>query len=234
MPSGPTVERSSFVESEFVLPVVAPRTRREDVSDALRRAILQGDLPRGVRLKEARLAAELQVSRPTLREAIRSLVHEGIVTDEPYRGARVADPSPQAILDVAAVRLALEDLACQTVARQMDGSLKDVLEAALRAIVRARDDQDALSLAEAHSQFHRVVVDSARNRLLVQIWQSLEGHVRLALTVDQIVHPDFDRMVTSHQSYLNVIRRGVPPDITDELRRHIVDPAVESAAERET
>jgi len=116
----------------------------------------------------------------------------------------------------------------------MDASLKDVLEAALRAIVRARDDGDALSLAEAHSQFHRVVVDSARNRLLVQIWQSLEGPVRLALTVDQIVHPDFDRMVNSHQRYLKVIRLGAPPDITDELRRHILDPAVESAVERET
>ncbi len=230
MPNAPAQGGLQSLDGEFILPVLAPRTRREDVSDALRRAILQGDLPRGARLKEAQLAAALQVSRPTLREAIRSLVHEGIVTDEPYRGARVADPSPQSILDVAAVRVALEDLACQTAALQMDGSDQEELEAALGSIVRARDGRDALSLAEAHAQFHRVLVDSAKNGLLVQVWQLLEGQIRLALTVDQIVHPDFDRMVKSHQRYLDIIRLGVPTTNSVVVRRHLLDPALESAS----
>jgi len=116
----------------------------------------------------------------------------------------------------------------------VDGSHQEGLESALGAIVRARDARDALSLAEAHTQFHRVVVDSAENGLLVQVWQWLEGHIRLPLTVDQIVHPDFDRMVNSHQRYLDVIRLGVPPGITDEVRRHILEPALESASGGET
>lgn len=217
----------------FALAAVAPRTRREDVSDSIRRAILQGDLPRGARLKEAQLASALQVSRPTLREAIRSLVHEGIVTEEPYKGARVSDPSAQSILDVAAVRAALETLACQTVALRTDEPHEDQLERALSAIVKARDAGDALSLAAAHSRFHKEIVDSSQNGLLVQIWQWLEGHINLALTVDQIIHPDFDRQVTSHRRYLDVIRRASPGDIAEEVRHHILDQARDSASKRE-
>lgn len=223
---------SELVGPERALAAVLPRTRRDDVSSAIRRAILVGELPRGARLREAPLAAALQVSRPTLREAIRTLVYEGIVVEEPFRGARVADPSPQSILDVASIRVALETLACQTLVERLESRNESALEKAFGEIVLARDAIDALGLAEAHSSFHRVVVQSARNALLEQVWQWLEGHIHLALTVDQIVHPDFNRMVNSHQAYLDILRTGQSDQISTEVRRHIFDQALDSAAQR--
>jgi DNA-binding GntR family transcriptional regulator len=152
------------------------------------------------------------------------------VVEEPFKGVRVADPSPESILEVAAVRVALETLACQTLARHLDPQREGAVASALSEIVLARNSADALGLAEAHSAFHRVVVQSAENALLQQIWQWLEGHITLALTVDQIIHPDFDRMVYYHGMYLERLRHGSPDEISDEVERHIFEQALDSAA----
>ena len=63
------------------------------VYEELRERIASGALPRGSRLRQEALAAELGVSRTPLREALRRLASEGVVVLEPNRGARVADLS---------------------------------------------------------------------------------------------------------------------------------------------
>ena len=91
--------------------VVVSSTRREEVSTRIRRALLTGELRPGQRIKEVHLAEALGVSRPTLRESLQQLVHEGALVQVPDKGIHVAQPTAEELRDVAEVRMPLETMA---------------------------------------------------------------------------------------------------------------------------
>ena len=90
-------------------------SRREAVVNQIRRGIVLGVLRPGEKLTEVGLATALQVSRPTVREALAQLAQEGLLTAEPYRGLRVTEIDAAAIRDLAQTRLALDRLAIQAI-----------------------------------------------------------------------------------------------------------------------
>src|SRR5690348_15344785 len=83
---------------------------RDQVSSALRQAIVERELPPGQRLVERELVDRLQVSRATVRESLRELEAEGLVTVIPQRGAVVATISLQEAADIYEARAAIESL----------------------------------------------------------------------------------------------------------------------------
>ena len=108
-------------DSSGLLPVSSV-SRREAVMTEIRRAIVLGTLKPGEKLTESRLAAALNVSRPTIREALTQLAQEGLLIQEPYRGLRVADLEPGAIMDIARTRVALDMLAVEEILADETGS----------------------------------------------------------------------------------------------------------------
>ncbi len=78
------------------------------VADELRRSLLEGEVEGGAPLREVALAESLGVSRPTVREALASLVATGLATREPNRGVSVAEPDPESVRDVFRARAVLE------------------------------------------------------------------------------------------------------------------------------
>jgi DNA-binding GntR family transcriptional regulator len=105
--------------------VIVSSTRREEVSTRIRRALLTGELRPGQRIKEVHLAEALGVSRPTLRESLQQLVHEGALVQVPYKGIHVAQPTPDELRDVAEVRMPLETMAALRLSRNPDGPAMD-------------------------------------------------------------------------------------------------------------
>src|SRR5690606_4292109 len=88
-----------------------PATLRTRVEDFLRSAIMEGRLKGGDRLREVELCDELGVSRPTLREALRTLEAERLITIEPHRGPSVVRITPKVARDLYALRALLESYA---------------------------------------------------------------------------------------------------------------------------
>jgi DNA-binding transcriptional regulator YhcF (GntR family) len=97
---------------------------REAVTDALRKAILSKRLKPGERLVEEQLAAELEVSRNPVREALRVLESEGLVEISPRRGASVTQLSEEEARELVEVRAALEGLCARLAARRCTPSMK--------------------------------------------------------------------------------------------------------------
>lgn len=101
---------------------------REVVFKTLRQSILTGELKPGERLMEIHLAEKLGVSRTPIREAIRKLELEGLVTMIPRRGAEVAKISEKNLKDVLEVRTCLDSLAvrlaCQRITDEQIDDLK--------------------------------------------------------------------------------------------------------------
>ena len=94
------------------------RPLREIVYEELKRQILVGEIAPGTRMMEVELAEEMGVSRTPIREAIRKLEKEGLVTIEPRRGAYASEISVKDMVDVLEVRQDLEGMAAALAAER--------------------------------------------------------------------------------------------------------------------
>ena len=131
---------------------------RDVVFNTLRQAILTGELKPGERLMEIHLANKLGVSRTPIREAIRKLELEGLVTMIPRRGAEVAQITEKSMNDVLEVRRAMDalcvELACDRITPEELQDLKkacDTFEAAVKT-------DDIKQIAQADVALHDIIV----------------------------------------------------------------------------
>jgi DNA-binding GntR family transcriptional regulator len=141
-----------------------PATLVEVAGHRLRDAILSGQLVPGQKIVEEQLCADLGISRAPLREALRLLAQQGLVEHLPRRGSRVADWSPEDILQLFELRHVLERHAIETALPLPDP--QNDLEPVRTALDRMDHAQDALDRDDAHRAFHAAVVTLADNRQL--------------------------------------------------------------------
>jgi DNA-binding GntR family transcriptional regulator len=144
----------------------------DQIAAAIHRKILTGEFPVGTWLRHASLAEMFGISRTPVREALRVLSVQGIVTIVPNRGARVNGHSSHDVLEIGVVRAELEGLAAELAAERIDNNQMDRLEDALQSFqeVLASDstskDLAALWVA-ANDQFHAVILEAAGNKHLM-------------------------------------------------------------------
>lgn len=217
----------STSRTDTALAPVSNVTRREVVVDAIRRALLSGELVPGQRVKEAPLAETLGVSRPTVREAIYQLVHEGSLVQTPYKGITVAQPSPQDLLDVADVRVSLETLAALHLGENPDGEGMASLRAALQTHLEAIEAGDLVRVDLTHLDLHRTLWEGSENQMLMRIWPLVESQIRMAMSLDQATRSDLARDAELHERLVGVIASGDKAAITAEVREHIAKSADE-------
>ncbi|SDL63109.1 DNA-binding transcriptional regulator, GntR family [Glycomyces sambucus] len=155
--------------------------RADQVYGALRERIVTVGLRPGARLIERDLAAEFEVSRIPLREALQRLAADGLVTTVPGQGSIVTVPTPKDIADLFDVRAGLEPVAARLAAANAGPRDLD----RLKECVRPRTDAETRT--EANAAFHRELVAAARNPLLAQIMEPLEARMRwlFHLTVER-------------------------------------------------
>lgn len=150
----------------------------ERLADRLVEAIAWGELDAGERLLEAEIAQRLGVSRIPLREAIRTLEAQGIVTSEPHRGTRVAGFGAGWAQNVRRARIALERLAFRDVAgtARLRVTLREALDGLIATMARAAEAGDLLALIRADVAFHREVVTASGDPIIASLWEGLARH----------------------------------------------------------
>jgi DNA-binding GntR family transcriptional regulator len=200
---------------------IVSSTRREEVSTRIRRALLTGELRPGQRIKEVQLAEALGVSRPTLRESLQQLVHEGALVQVPYKGIHVAEPTPDELWDVAEVRTPLETMAALRLSRDPHGPAMDGLREALQVHLAAIESVDALEAHVTHIALHKAIWDLADSGTLRKIWPLVGSQIQIALTVDQAVRHNPERDAMMHRRLVGVIEEGDEATITAEVEEHI-------------
>ena len=155
-------------------------TLRERALEALRSAITSGRYRPGHHLGEVELATHLGVSRGTVREALRHLQQEGLVTAGNRGMLRVNEISPTEVRELFRVRAALESLAVTEIIRSADRARA---VAALReALARLESTEgDFAANLEADLDFHLLLCRLSGNSMLVEAWRYLEGRVRVTI-----------------------------------------------------
>ena len=124
------------------------------ISAQIGRAIVEGEFKPGQKLREVDLAQSFGVSRASVREALRTLESEGLVTILPQRGAQVTTLTAEEVRDIFEIRANLMGLACQRLAAAATPAIAGQLETLLKALRTARDDGEAYARASlAISEF---------------------------------------------------------------------------------
>lgn len=207
---------------------VAGLSRRDGAVQEIRRAIVKGVLVPGEKITELGLSTKLGVSRPTLREALSQLAREGLLTQEPYRGMRVAELSPTAHLDLAHTRQALDMLAVDSLLA--DGERMALLDARWEAFSAVERHPDPLVRHEAHVAFHRGIWEASENEVLLRLWPVIEAHLTVALAQDQAIRSDPARAMTQHHALIDALRAGDRAEIELAFHEHTVTSAEELVA----
>jgi DNA-binding GntR family transcriptional regulator len=149
-------------------PGTAQELSTEVVHDRLRQAILRGELDPRAPISQVQLAATLGVSRTPLREALRMLQREGLISSEPNRRVRVAELSMTDLEQLYACRVLVEALAVRvTVLRQEPGDAAG-LRAALSEMERLTDVpevRDVDAWEAAHRRYHEILRGRAGERI---------------------------------------------------------------------
>ncbi|AXJ09177.1 GntR family transcriptional regulator [Arthrobacter sp. PM3] len=184
------------------------KSLREQALSALRTAITSGELEPGRHLVETELSDMLQISRGTLREALRQLEQEGLLSAGPRGRLSVRHLDGKEIRDIFAVRAALESLAVRTLCELPDrasviASLRaaiDTMAAAAEASLEERIESDL--------EFHRTLCRLTGNETLLHSWESLEGSIRMSIMFAGIERAVRNMSVDRHHDIVAAIETG--------------------------
>lgn len=197
------------------------RPLREIVYEELKMQILTGKIVPGTRLMEVELAADMGVSRTPIREAIRKLEKEGLVTIEPRRGAYASQISVKDMVDILEVRQDMEGLAAYFASSRMTEEQMADLKRTSDSYNRAVAEGDMDSMIAYDTRFHRIIVESCNNNILVHMIEQLQ---ELVLRFRYIYYDDFRRaenMPEEHRKILEAIRDGRAEDARAAADIHI-------------
>lgn len=154
-------------------PLQRPQSLHEQTYQAIRTAILSGELAAGARLIETQLAEQLQVSRTPIREAIRQLQRENLVMTDGHGAVRVATLSVADAMQLYDCRIALEQLsvseACRNATLSHLEQLHQLVQRSEEAVERQPHPLSHHQLLHIDYQFHRSLAESSGNGWLVQI-----------------------------------------------------------------
>lgn len=151
------------------------------VAERLRVMIWRGELPQGFHLKEMHLAESFGVSRNTIRDAIRDLTQDGLLTHELHRGAVVRVLDAEDITDLYRVRRLLEISGTQA-PEPSEAELGHVLDAVL-GIERAVVSEDWDAAVAADRDFHAALVALQRSARLNRFFEQISAESRFALGI---------------------------------------------------
>jgi len=164
---------------------------RESIADgvfqALREAILNGELKSGEWLRQANLAEELGVSQTTVRDAFNQLIGEGLAVRVPYRGVRVVILTASDLEDIYAMRAVLEGMAAGIAAKHITEKELQEMEAILPSTY-VNEDPASVSIArEANRRFHEFFIEASRRTYLIRslhhLWDLIDPEMLYSRTI---------------------------------------------------
>lgn len=194
---------------------------RDVIFEALRKAIVSGDIKPGERLMEVLLAEQMGVSRTPVREAIRRLEAEGLVTMTPRKGTHVSELSIKDMMDVLEVRGALDKLATGLAVKRMEPSQIKNLEAVHKQYICNVEKNNIDGAVRKDVEFHDIIYSASGNPRLIAVATSLREHIfrfRVIYMTDTRIA---ENVLHEHEEILNAIRNNQESLASDLAEIHI-------------
>lgn len=195
-------------------------SRMKEVYDYLLEAIVSNKIPPGTPIVESEIASELQMSRTPIREALKELEAEGLVSRYPSRGTVVSEITPYDVEEIFTLRITLEVLALQLAWEKIP---VDELNKVEELFLKLNEHSSKEELHQADKSLHALIIDRAGNRRLKQILNQLNSQIE---RFRRVAAMEPSRMKRSKQEHLEIIQFIRNKDLhacQESLRKHLLN-----------
>lgn len=197
---------------------LAPRPLYEAVAERLRERITARELEPGAWIDEQKLAAEYGISRTPLREALKVLAVEGLVTMKARRGAYVAEVSADEVAQVYHLLALIESDAAASVAARATAMQRAELRGLHEQLERRARQRDAFF--EANEQFHLALLRIAGNRWALQVASDLRKLMKLSRHRSLLRSGRVAASLAEHRELMQAIDAGRGDDARRLMQQH--------------
>ncbi len=180
---------------------------RNSVFSTLRNAILDGKLKPGERLVERDIATQLGISRTPVREAIRKLELERLVTHIPRKGVVVAGFSKADVMEILAIRTVLEGLACSIAAAKIRSRDLDRLASTLNQIRDEHNKGNHKKVNQLHDRFHEIIYRAAESPRLYEQLNTLREYINKFAQVAYTKPGRTEEALVEHETIVEALRK---------------------------
>jgi len=206
-------------------------TAHEYAREMIRRAILRGDFTGGERLVQTDIAAQLKISTTPVREAMRDLATQGLITHDAHRGGVVREQDWTEMQHILAIRRGLDPVAVQlAMSRVGDAQLlqaediADLLE----------HESDLGNWVELNERFHFIFHEATGSWRLTSILQTLEEAAGIYVAQAQRLHPEVRRQANQeHRQLIAAYQKHDQQAAIDILNHHVALPVESTVEDRE-
>jgi DNA-binding GntR family transcriptional regulator len=179
----------------------------------------------GEPLHEVELSRQLNISRGTVREALRLLQQDGLVEVIPYRGAFVAKLSPHKVKEIYSLRALLEPYAVRLAMENGSFSQADLdeMKAMVKRLGELEKSDDYAETIETDINFHKIISQPSEHNLLLDVLGNLQSITLMFILNTKLYQSDMVPDDVSHQAILDGILSGDPAVAEQVVRQHILD-----------
>jgi DNA-binding GntR family transcriptional regulator len=171
----------------------------------IRDAILDDSFKPGDWLQEADLAARFKVSRSPIREALHAFEKEGTVITEPYKGAVVKPLSPEEVLDIAELRLAVITLAAKAAYRHLSPAAFDLAYRLAKQITRSNSAKEHF---ECNRRFWDILFEGPRRPIRWEVFRQLDDRMTRYYPLFHKLFPDPATRPRQQEVLIESLRKG--------------------------
>lgn len=193
----------------------------DQVYAMVRGMVLDGTLQPGTRIVESEIARQLEVSQAPVREAIKRLAFEGLVTAVPRRGSYIAQISEAEAQDAREVRALLEESAAREAVQYFDADARQALEELVDGMRKAARETDLAAFRAHDMAFHRAVIELGGNTYLPRLWAVMESSLlSLRVVGDPGFTGSWTEMAETHQALVEALASGNRGQAAAAFHRH--------------
>lgn len=176
----------------------------------LRNDILSGVYKEHDELRETTIGEELGVSRTPVREALRQLELEGLVTIVPNKGAYVTGISRKDVHDIYMIRSMLEGMCARWATKYITAEQIEELEEVILLSefhLKRQSGEKALQVSELDGKFHKVLYQASNSRILEHVLSDFHKYVQMARILSVESRERAEKSIEEHRAILEAIKR---------------------------
>jgi DNA-binding GntR family transcriptional regulator len=193
--------------------------------DALRDAIVRGDIAPDARLVESDLSTAFAMSRGAVRTALIRLEQDGLVVREPHRGARVRRVSDGEAVEILQARAVLEGLAVRQAAERIDDDGSARLRACLARQRELLDRGDLLGASDTNAELHATLLEISGHGTAMRLIHTLSAQSVRYQYRTILIPGRPSASAAEHAAIVEAVAAGRPGDAERAMRRHLFNVA---------
>ncbi|WP_138751231.1 GntR family transcriptional regulator [Paenibacillus sinopodophylli] len=189
------------------IPISPVNSISEQVSTAIKKEILSGELQPGARLLVLEIAKKFNISQAPVREALERLKSDGYITGVPNKGSVVSTITSKEIKDIFELREIIEGFAVRKSMERLNEDDFQYLERITRQMHAAHEQEDILAILELDMEFHGFFYKRCDNHMIMELWTRMRMKVMRFMAISNR-HYSTEGLADWHLRLVDVLRTG--------------------------